>query len=131
MFGFMTKLTGAVLGWFTGGTLDRILETIDHWVTDKTERERIKAKLLTDYMHAKVTVLTGRGWWFPLFFIAPLGLWFAAVCVYSVLWCADCAFPQAWTVAALPPPLDEWAGAIVGSLFVAKVGEAVLGRLRR
>jgi len=45
---------------------------------------------------------------------------------YSVLWCADCAYPQPWTIAALPPPLDAWAGAIVLSIF----GIAVLQRAR-
>ncbi|MCY6380958.1 hypothetical protein [Hoeflea prorocentri] len=127
----LVKLLGTAFGRLTGGTLDRILDTIDHKVDDKTERDRIRADVLADYMRAQVTVLTGRGWWFPLFFIVPLGLWFAAVCLYSVLWCADCAFPQDWTVAALPSPLDEWAGAIIGSLFVAKIGETIAGRLRR
>lgn len=131
MFHILVRALGSAFGWLTRGTLERILDTIDHKMDQGTERDRIRADILADYMRAQVTVLTGRGWWFPLFFVAPLGFWFSAVCVYSVLWCRDCAYPQSWSVAALPPPLDEWAGAIVGSLFVAKVGEAVVGRLRR
>ncbi|MCJ8311306.1 MAG: hypothetical protein MJH08_19840, partial [Hyphomicrobiales bacterium] len=71
----------------------------------------------------------GRGWWFPLFFIAPLGLWFTSVCLYSILFCQNCALPQAWTIAKLPSPLDEWSGWIISSLFVARYGEKLLSRL--
>lgn len=124
-------LIKTLLGWLTGGTLDRILSSIDHKIDNVTERERIKSEVVSDYMKAQVSVLTGRGWWFPLFFIAPLGFWFASVCVYSVLWCAACAYPQAWSIAALPRPLDEWAGIIIGSLFLAKTGEAVIARWRK
>lgn len=125
---FMLK---ALLGWLTGGTLDRILSSIDHKVDNQTERERIKSEVVSDYMKAQASVLTGPGYWFPLFFIAPLGFWFSAVCVYSVLWCRNCAYPQDWSIAALPPPLDEWAGIIIGSLFLAKTGEAVISRWRK
>jgi hypothetical protein len=53
------------------------------------------------------------------------------VCVYSVLFCKGCIFPQTWTVAALPPPLDQWMGAIVGSLFIGKAGGEIISRLRK
>lgn len=57
------------------------------------------------------------GFWLMLIFAAPLAVWWAAVLVYSVLWCRACAFPQAWSIAALPAPLDEWAGMIVVAIF--------------
>jgi hypothetical protein len=62
-------------------------------------------------MAAQVSILTGRGWWFPLLFLITAGLWFGSVCVYSVLFCKACIFPQARSIAALPPPLNEWMGA--------------------
>lgn len=127
----MLKLFKLALGWLTGGTLDRILDTVDHKVDNETERERIKAETVSAYMRAQVAVLTGRGWWFPLFFIAPLGVWFASICLYSILWCQKCAYPQAWTIAALPDPLNDWAGVIIGSLFIAKTGESVIARWRK
>lgn len=94
-------------------------------VDNETERQRIKTEAVLTYVNAQAAVLTGRGWWFPIFFIAPLGLWFGLVCLYSVLLCAS-AYPQDWTIAALPAPLNYWAGANIGSLFLAKTGEQIL-----
>lgn len=117
--------------WLTSRPLDRILTTVDRKMDNETERERVKAKAVETYIDAQARVLTGRGWWFPLFFVAPLGVWFASVCVYSILFCARCAYPQDWSVAALPTPLDEWAGIIIGSLFLAKSGEALIARFKK
>ncbi len=114
-----------------GGPLERILQTVEHSVDNETERDRIKTEAVKTYVDAQTRILTGRGWWFPLFFIVPLGLWFASVCIYSILFCQRCAFPQEWTVAALPAPLDEWAGVIIGSLFLARYGEQLVARLKR
>jgi len=127
----MLSVLKLALGWLTGGTLDRILKTVDTKISNDTTREAVKADLVADYMKAQVAILTGRGWWFPLFFIAPLGLWFASVCIYSMLFCARCAFPQSWSIAALPAPLDEWSGIIIGSLFVGKLGQELVARLRK
>lgn len=111
--------------------LGKILATIDNRVDNETERERIKAETVQSYVNAQAQVLTGRGWWFPLLFLIPAGIWFASVCLYSVLWCRACAFPQAWVIAALPPPLNDWMAAIVGSLFIGKAGEAIVSKFRK
>ncbi|NLS67877.1 hypothetical protein E3H11_02795 [Bradyrhizobium brasilense] len=103
-----------VIGWFLKGPLDRIFSTVDNAINNETTREQLKADLAKSYLSSQVAILTGRGWWLPLLFIVPAGFWFAAVCVYSVLWCKACAFPQSWTIAALPSPLDQWMGAIFG-----------------
>lgn len=121
-----------VLGWLASGPLDRILDSVDHKLDNDTERERVRTKAVESYVEAQARLLSSGPWsWFPLFFIAPLGFWWAAVCVYSVLWCEDCAFPQTWTIAALPGPLNDWAHMIIGSLFIAKYGERLAGRLGR
>jgi hypothetical protein len=39
-------------------------------------------------------------------------------------------FPQAWTIAALPPPLSDWMGVIVSSLFIGKAGEKIFARIK-
>lgn len=122
---------GTIFSWLLSGPLDRIFKTIDNSVDNETKREEIKTRAVESYMAAQVQVLTGRGWWFPLLFLIPAGFWFASVCVYSVLWCKGCIFPQTFTIAALPPPLDQWMAAIVGSLFIGKAGESLIGRLRK
>jgi hypothetical protein len=120
-----------LIKWLTSGPLDRILATVDRKMDNETERERVKTKAVETYIDGQTKVLTGRGWWFPLFFIAPLGFWFGSVCLYSIFFCASCVWPQTWSVAALPKPLDEWAGIIIGSLFLAKSGEALIARLKK
>ena len=116
---------------FLSGPLGRIFDTIDRKIDSETERQRIKTEAVESYVAAQAQVLTGRGWWFPLFFLAPIGLHVAAVSIYSTLWCRGCIWPQDWTIAALPPPFDEWEGVIVTSLFIGKAGEALLKGLRR
>jgi hypothetical protein len=127
----MGNMIKFILSWLTGSTLDRILTTVDSKFDNDTERQRIHASVVEEYAKAQVALLSGRGWWFPLLFIGPLGIWFGSVCLYSVLWCANCAFPQTWSIAALPRPLDEWAGAIIGSLFVAKGLGEIVARWKR
>ena len=119
-----------ILAWLTAGPLDRILASVDRSVDNATERERIRTEAVAAFVNAHVGLANSRQWFFPLLFLVPAGFWFGAVCVYSVLWCRGCAFPQNWTIAALPPPLDEWMGAIVASLFIGKAGETLIGRLR-
>lgn len=131
MLTLLAKLGSWGLSLLTGGSISRILDTIDKRVDNDTERERIKTQAVETYVNAQAQVLTGRGWWFPLLFIAPLGVWFSSVCIYSMLWCRSCAYPQTWSIAALPAPLDQWSGVIISSLFIAKTGEALISRLKR
>jgi hypothetical protein len=126
-----------ILSWFTSsGALGRIFQTIDNAVDNETTREQIKAQVAQSYMSAQVSLLTGRGWWFPLFFLIPAGVWFTSVVVYSMFFCKACVLPYAglsypWTIAALPHPLDEWMGAIVGSLFIATGAADTIARLKK
>ena len=126
----MPPFITSFLSWLLSGPLDQIFKTIDGAINNETQRDQIKADLAKSYLTTQAAILTGRGWFFPLFFIAPAGMWFASVCLYSMLWCKGCAFPQPWTVAALPAPLDQWIGAIIGSLFIGKAGEQIIARLK-
>ncbi len=103
-----------------------ISSLLDKWgdyklkqTSDALEREKVLAQTEQNKDKWKAVILTSTGsWWFQLFFIIPLAIWFSAVVIYSVLWCNDCIYPQPWTIAALPDPLDKWAGAIIGFLFL-------------
>lgn len=124
--GLLASIFGGIGGWLLKGPLDRAFASLDKSIDNETERQKVKANLAGEYLRAQIAILTGPGWWFPLFFIVPLGLWFAAVCIYSILFCRLCAFPQTWSIAALPPPLDEWAGVIVSSLFIGASGIKIM-----
>lgn len=109
-------MLGIFLKWFGGKTLDRILDTVDSSIDNETERQRIRSEVTQAWIKASVDRANSRQWWFALFFVVPLGVWFAAVCLYSVFLCQNCLFPQDWTVAALPPPLNDWAWAIIAAV---------------
>ena len=127
----MLALIKLGLGWLTGGTLDRILTSIDRKVDNETAREQLKTEAVSEYVRAHVAIANSRQWFFPLFFLIPAGVHFAAVCFYSVLFCRGCAYPQDWSIAALPAPFAEWEGVIVTTLFIGKAGEALIARLRK
>lgn len=130
MWALITSIFGGLGGWLLKGPLDRAFTSLDKSIDNETERQKIKGNLAQEYLRAQIAVLTGPGWWFPLFFIVPLGTWFAAVCIYSMLFCQGCVLPQTWTIAALPPPLDEWSGAIVASLFLGGFGKSIMATWR-
>jgi hypothetical protein len=117
----------AFLSLFTGGLLDRILDTVDKRVQAESDRDRIKGEIIQEHLRTRPDFMRAGGFWLMLLFAVPLALWFAAVIVYSVFWCQGCAYPQTWTVAALPSPLDQWAGGIIVSIF----GVVGLDRYRR
>ena len=117
----------AALKWLTSGPLDRILDSIDRKVDSETERQKIKADVIQSFYAHRAGYMRAGGFWLMLAFAAPLALWWGAVLAYSVFWCAGCAYPQDWTIAALPAPLDDWAGMIVLSIF----GVIGIERLRK
>lgn len=110
-----------VAGWLTGGSLDKILDTINNKISDGTKREEIKAEVTKKWIDAQANLLVGRTWWFQLFFVIPLGVWWTAVILDSIVgWEHD--------IAALPAPLDSWAGYIISALFIVDGGKALIGR---
>ena len=110
-------MIGAILSWLTGGVLDRVLKTVDAKIAAETDREALKRDLIVEHYRQRADWMRAGGFWLMVMFAGPLALWWAAVLVYSVLWCRGCVWPQDWSVAALPAPLDEWAGMIVLSIF--------------
>lgn len=116
----------SLLNLLTGGVLDRVLRTVDNRIAADTDREKLKADIIREHYRTRADFMRAGGFWLMLIFAVPLAFWWAAVLVYSVFWCAGCAFPQAWSIAALPAPLDQWAGAIVLAIF----GVVGLSRMR-
>ena len=110
-------MIAGIFRFLTGGVLGRVLETVDKRIAAQTDREALKADIIREHYRARADWMNAGGKWLMLIFAVPLAVWWAAVILYSILWCAGCAFPQAWSIAALPPPLDEWAGLIVVAIF--------------
>lgn len=110
-------MIAALLNWLTGGVLDRVLTTVDRKISADTDREKLKADIIMEHYRQRADWMRAGGFWLMLLFAVPLAFWFASVALYSVLWCARCAYPQAWVIAALPPPLDEWGWMIVVAIF--------------
>ena len=110
-----------VIGWLisalSGGLLDRILGTVDRKISADTDLEKLKADIILEHYRTRADWMRSGGFWLMMMFAVPLALWWAAVIVYSVLWCARCAYPVGWSIAVLPSPLNDWAGLIVMSIF--------------
>jgi hypothetical protein len=102
---------------FGSGILDRILDTVDKKVQSETDREKIKGDIIREHYSSRAGFMKAGGFFLMALFAVPLAFWFSSVVLYSVLWCSRCAYPQQWTIAALPPPLDEWSGMMIVSLF--------------
>lgn len=113
----MVDVIAKLVSILTGGLLDRVLLTVDRKIAAETDREALKAEIIRDHFQTRSDWMRAGGFWLMLLFAGPLALWWAAVVVYSVLWCAGCAFPQSWSIAALPEPLAEWAGLMIVSIF--------------
>ena len=116
-----------ILNWLTGGILDRVLSTVDRKIAADTDREKLKSDIIMEHYRQRADWMRAGGFWLMLLFAIPLSFWFGVVMVYSVFWCAKCAFPQSWVIAALPAPLDEWGWLIVVSIF----GVIGLDRMKR
>lgn len=122
------SIAKVILGWFTGGTLNSILSTIDKHMDNDVTKEQVKADVTKTYVQAQANLLVGRTWWFQLFFVIPLGLWWTSVIIDSIM------IHFAWyghTTAALPAPLDTWAGWIISALFVVDGTKALIGRFTK
>ncbi len=106
-----------IFKWLTSGPLDRILDSIDNKVDEQTKREEIKADVIkaaaVSHMQTRSGWLKAGGFWLLAAFGAVVLFHFGAVVIYSTFWCADCAYPKLWTIAALPTPMDEWEGWII------------------
>jgi hypothetical protein len=112
----------------SGNVLDRVFNVIEKNVDNAKDKEILKAQALNNWVDNHTQLQISRTWWFQLFFVIPLGVWFSSVVLYSMLWCQDCVYPQTWSIAALPPPLDQWAAWIIMSLFGVAMVDKYLGK---
>lgn len=120
-----------VIAWLmnllTGGMLSRALDTVDLKIRSDADREKLKADIILEHYRTRADWMRAGGFWLMMIFAVPLAVWWSAVLLYSMLWCARCAYPVGWSIAALPSPLNEWAGLIIMAIF----GVIGLDRLKK
>lgn len=106
-----------MLNWLTGGVIKETLALVRQFIPDAQKQADTQADLIKEHYRQRADWMRAGGFWLMLIFAVPLAVWWAAVILYSLIWCAGCAFPQSWSIAALPGPLNEWAWLIVVSIF--------------
>ena len=106
-----------LVGWLTGGLIDKTLGLAEKYVDSKTDQESIKAEIIKSYYNTRSSWMNSGGKWVVYAFAIPLAVYYGSVILYSILLCKGCLYPQTWTIAALPAPLDEWSWLIVVSIF--------------
>lgn len=120
-------MIGTILGWLTSGPLDRVLDTVDRKFKSETDREKIKGDVIQTHMKTRAGWIKAGGFWILAAWNAIMMFHIGSIVVYSVFWCENCAYPQGWTIAALPQPLDiyqQW-------IIIAGIGGQGLLSLRR
>jgi hypothetical protein len=122
-------LLGFILKIGFRGAVDKTLEFLKVRGAEGTEQERIRAQVEIATIEAAVRdyrtfadlqkTKTSYGWFWVIVavMIAPLAFVWVTLNLYNVFWCAGCAFPQPWTIAAYPPPFDRWAQSMFDWIF--------------
>lgn len=123
MPGLLAAIGTGLLNLLTGDLVGRAIGMVEKKIDNENDRERIKAEVVKVWLQNRMAL----PWWLDALFIVPLATWFAAVVVYSILFHANGPFPVPWDIAALPKPLDDWAGAIVMARFAPAMIQKFFG----
>lgn len=119
-----------MIGWLLGffNPLKRILDSIDNRVDNETDRAEIAADVQKAYWSAQVAVITTSGRYLMNFIGFAFAFHVAFVIFYSSFLCRACYYPVSWSIAALPPPFDQWEGAIIMSFFLQHTAQQIMRR---
>lgn len=113
-----------ILKFFTGDVIGRVFDVVDKNIESKTDREKMKSDVVQTWLRNRV----GMPWYVDFCFIGPLAIYWGFILVYSMIWHSNGLWPQTWDIAALPAPLDQWAGWIILSRFGAGMVQNYLAR---
>ena len=123
MLGFATGLLAFLLKIGFGGIVEKTIGYMQEKAKRQNDAKRIEAEVMVEHIRQAVeeTRIMAKiesqklgnpiFWFFLALFIIPLGVFWTAVIADSVY-----QFPN-WNVAALPPPLDDWAARMIAWLF--------------
>jgi len=133
----MGSVLTLLLRWLSGGVLEKVLALLRMRADTELGQDRLRSEVAIAVVQAEKdsrraasdVLISEQGWWLtamirPLFVYPLLAWWWLVI--------ADSIFLFRWNVAALPRPLDEWAGWIVAAYFVTRPIEKLAdGLLRR
>lgn len=88
-----------------------------------TDSEKIAADMRIAQLEAQRDVLVAEQGWRVTAWIRPLLAY--PVILHFALVVADSIFGFSWTIDALPSPMDEWEGWIVGAYFLTRPVEKI------
>lgn len=125
-------LAAFVLKMLSGGMLKQVFTHLEHRADSQTERERISADIVQSQVAAEIerrnaqrdVLVQTSNHWLQWLFVVPLGVWFTAVILDSIFY-----FP--FDIAALPHPLDDWAGWIISAIFLVDAAPRVVAQIRK
>jgi hypothetical protein len=110
-------MIGTIISWFMGSGLSRILRSVDTAKIEETKREQIRAQVIETHLKAeaenRAIAMQARTFWIVwALFAVPLGLWWAAVMIDTII-------PPfgSWGIPVLPNSIKPWADTIFGSIF--------------
>ncbi len=126
-------MSALIVRFLGGPLLEWLISHFERRLEAETQRRQISAELAATSLrgeieareHARAVLIAETGYFFSaarlgrLLFVAPLGVWWCAVIF-------DSLFGFSWNVAALPAPLDEWAGSIIVSLFLVEGAQSAV-----
>lgn len=126
----LVSFTAHLLNMFGGGLAGRVLAYLERQGDRQTERDRLRTQITIETIRAEVearraardVVLAEQGWWVTAL-IRPAFAW--PIVIWSGAIVADSLFHFSWSVSALPSPLDDWAGWIVGAYFLTRPVEKI------
>lgn len=105
----------AALKLFLAGPFARVMDSVDHAVSNDTMRQDIRATAVTRYAETAAEERADsrryRAFWFIwCLFSGSVGVWFFAITL-------DTIFDFSWSVSDYPPSVKPYVDTIVASIF--------------
>lgn len=130
--GFLIKMLSAPF-------VDKVIGYLEKKQDTQLEQDKLQTQITIEYIKSVVedqkinadlqkTKMSYKWFWvFLSFALAPMLFKWTMINLYDVLWCKDCIYAQAWTIAAYQAPFDEWAKTAFTWILGPMAGGAGLG----
>lgn len=111
----IARFFGGLLGGALNAPFDSLMSFLKTNVSEKTKQDEIIGEAIREQIKADAEIRMDRQqnpiyWYVWALYATPLGIWFAAVCLDSVL-------PGQWNIADLPSSVKPYANQIFAYIF--------------